>query len=35
MIDEKKPDAARLGGPGRTKIVGRRNPTPSKMPRRE
>ncbi len=35
MMFEKKPDAALLGVPGRTQIVGRRMPTPSKMPRRE
>jgi hypothetical protein len=28
MMPEKKPEAARLGLPGRTAIVGRRMPTP-------
>ena len=34
MIPEKKPEAARLGLPGRTQIVGRRRPMPRTMPRR-
>ena len=35
MMLEKKPEAALFGAPGRTQIVGRRMPTPSKKPRRE
>ena len=35
MMLEKKPDAALLGLPGRTQMVGRRMPMPSKKPRRE
>ena len=35
MMPEKKPDAALLGAPGRTQIVGSRMPTPSRKPRRE
>ncbi len=31
---EKKPDAALFGSPGRTQIVGRRMPMPSRKPRR-
>ena len=34
MIPEKNPDAARLGGPGRTQIVGSRTAMPSRRPRR-
>src|SRR5437868_6122862 len=34
MMPEKKPDAALFGLPGRTQIVGRRMPTPSRKPRR-
>ena len=34
MMPEKKPDAALFGLPGRTQIVGRRMPMPSKKPRR-
>src|SRR3954469_25934488 len=34
MMLEKKPEAALLGLPGRTQIVGSRMPTPSKKPRR-
>jgi hypothetical protein len=34
MMLEKKPEAALFGRPGRTQIVGRRMPTPSRMPRR-
>ena len=34
MMPEKKPEAALLGLPGRTQIVGRRMPMPSKKPRR-
>jgi hypothetical protein len=34
MMPEKNPDAALFGLPGRTQIVGRRSPTPSKNPRR-
>ena len=32
MMLEKKPDAARFGLPGRTRIVGNRIPMPSKKP---
>ena len=32
---EKNPEAALLGKPGRTQIVGRRSPIPSKKPRLE
>src|SRR5215204_2408036 len=35
MMPEKKPEAALLGLPGRTQIVGSRMPMPSKKPRRE
>ena len=35
MMLEKKPDAALFGFPGRTQMVGRRSPIPSKKPRRE
>ena len=35
MMSEKKPEAALLGLPGRTQIVGSRMPMPSKKPRRE
>ena len=31
---EKKPEAALLGLPGRTQMVGSRSPMPSKKPRR-
>jgi len=34
MMLEKKPDAALLGVPGRTQIVGKRMLSPSKKPRR-
>ena len=34
MMPEKKLDAALLGLPGRTQMVGSRMPTPSKKPRR-
>ena len=34
MIEEKKPDAALLGLPGRTQMVGNRRPTPSRKSRR-
>ena len=34
MIPEKKPDAALLGLPGRTTMLGSRMPTPSQKPRR-
>ena len=34
MMPEKKPDAALFGLPGRTQMVGRRMPTPSRKPRR-
>ena len=34
MMLEKNPDAARLGVPGRTQIVGRRMAMPSTKPRR-
>ena len=34
IMPEKKPEAALFGLPGRTQIVGRRMPMPSKMPRR-
>jgi hypothetical protein len=34
MIEEKKPDAALLGRPGRTETVGNLIPTPSTKPRR-
>jgi len=33
MMLEKKPEAARLGVPGRTQIVGNRIATPSRKPR--
>jgi hypothetical protein len=35
MMPEKNPEAALLGAPGRTQIVGKRRPMPSKKPRRE
>ena len=35
MMPEKNPDAALLGAPGLTVMVGSRMPTPSKKPRRE
>jgi hypothetical protein len=35
MMLEKKPEAALFGLPGRTQMVGRRMPTPSKKPLRE
>jgi hypothetical protein len=35
MMPEKNPEAALFGLPGRTQIVGRRMPMPSKKPRRE
>ena len=35
MMPEKKPEAALFGLPGRTQIVGRRMPMPSKKPRRD
>ena len=34
MMPEKNPEAALFGFPGRTQIVGRRIPMPSKKPRR-
>ena len=34
MIEEKNPDAALLGLPGRTQMVGNRKPTPSRISRR-
>ncbi len=34
MIEEKKPDAALFGRPGRTEMVGSLMPTPSTKPRR-
>src|SRR2546429_314021 len=34
MMPEKKPEAALLGLPGRTTMLGRRIPTPSQKPRR-
>ncbi len=34
-MEEKKPDAALFGLPGRTQMVGRRMPMPSMRPRRE
>jgi hypothetical protein len=34
MIPEKNPEAALLGLPGRTTILGSRMPTPSQKPRR-
>jgi hypothetical protein len=34
MMPEKNPDAALLGLPGRTQMVGSRMPTPSRKPRR-
>ena len=34
-MPEKKPEAARLGRPGRMQMVGRRRPMPSRKPRRE
>ena len=34
MMPEKKPDAARLGLPGRTTTLGSRMPIPSQKPRR-
>ena len=35
MMPEKKPEAARLGAPGRTQIVGKRIDTPSRKLLRE
>ena len=34
MMPEKKPEAAMLGLPGRTTMLGSRMPTPSQKPRR-
>ena len=35
MMPKRSPEAALFGAPGRTQIVGSRNPIPSKKPRRE